>query len=106
MSRGVIYGAGGFGRELVRPVRAVRPDAEIVFASDTPSEVGTFVQGLPVIHPKHFKADDLCVLAAGNAPARRSMAQRCPGFLRLVAPTAIVNDDIDLPEGAVSATSR
>lgn len=100
-SRVVIYGAGGFGREMVRHVRAARPGSEVVFASDNPYEIGSYWNGMIVIAPDEFRASDLCVLAVGNAAARRRMAPRCPGFLNLVAPTAIIDEGIVLPEGAV-----
>lgn len=105
MARIVIYGAGGFGREMLRFVRAeTRKRADFappVFASDDESEVGGTVNGLPVISPAQFRADDLCVLAVGNGRARRRMADRCPGFIDLVSPTAIIDDGIAFRKGTI-----
>lgn len=105
MSRLVIYGAGGFGRELRRHalnLMAARPDLEaLAYASDSPSEIGGSVLGFPVIGPQDFKPDDLCVLAVANGEARRRMAERCPGFINLIATTAIVDPGIEFAEGSV-----
>jgi sugar O-acyltransferase (sialic acid O-acetyltransferase NeuD family) len=105
MPRIVIYGAGGFGREVLRHVRNFmlsRPELDLpVFASDNPDEAGSTLLGLEVIGPSEFRADDLCVLAVGNGFARRRMAARCPGFVNLIAPTAIVYPGIAFREGSI-----
>jgi sugar O-acyltransferase (sialic acid O-acetyltransferase NeuD family) len=105
MARIVIYGAGGFGREMLRHVRnAMRTRPELdppVYASDDPDEVGGTLLGLPIITPARFKPDDLCVLATGSAAARRAMAERSPGFINLIADTAMIDEGITFREGTV-----
>jgi sugar O-acyltransferase (sialic acid O-acetyltransferase NeuD family) len=108
MSRLVIYGAGGFGRELVRHARhymAGHPEIEtLVFASDSNDQVGSVLLGLSIISPRHFLPDDLCIPAVGSpgsAAIRRAMAAKCPGFAILVSPTAIVDEGIVFRDGSV-----
>lgn len=105
MPRIVIYGAGGFGREVLPHVRNLmlgRPELDPpVFASDNPDEIGSTLLGLEVIGPSEFRADDLCVLAVGNGLVRRRLAARCPGFVNLIAPTAIVYPGIEFREGSI-----
>jgi sugar O-acyltransferase (sialic acid O-acetyltransferase NeuD family) len=108
MSRVVIYGPGGFGRELVRHARHYmkdKPEIEaLVFASDDAGDVGGSLLGLPIISPRDFDYDDLCVLSIGSpgsAGARRRMAAKCPGFATLISPTAIIDEGIAFQEGSI-----
>lgn len=104
MARLIIYGAGGFGREMLRHV--LRDTADLgfdppVYASDDPAIIGSIVRGVPVISPGTFAADDRCILAVASASARRSMAPKCPSFHTIIAPTAIIDDGIIFREGTV-----
>jgi sugar O-acyltransferase (sialic acid O-acetyltransferase NeuD family) len=86
----------------VRNLTASQGDLEPpVFASDDPEQIGRMLNRLPVIGPTEFRDDDLCILAVGNGAARRKMAGRCPGFITLIAPTAIIDDGIEFSEGTV-----
>lgn len=101
MERVVIYGAGGFGRELVRHVRNSRPGAEIVFVSDNPEEVGSRVKGLPVVGAESIAPTDLIVLAIADGAIRRELASRFSNFLPLHSPTALVDDGVAFAEGSI-----
>lgn len=103
MGRLCIYGAGGFGREVLRHAqRRARDTGElVVFASDSKAEIGTLVNGVPVISPAQFQGDDLCSIAVAKAAHRRAMAERCPGFVSLVAEFGAVYPDVQLGEGAI-----
>lgn len=106
MGRLVIYGAGGFGREVLRHARAAVQDGRfdsIAFASDDRGVRGGLISGYPLIHPEDFLEDDRCVLAASSAAARRAMASRCPSFATLIASTAVLYDDVSIGEGAILA---
>jgi len=110
-----IYGAGGFGRELmpvlIQSLRAEMPaDQEwrAVFIDD----------GADQTHPRHdvltldqFASADACsreaVLAVGSGSARRTMAAKCRAsgvpLGKLIAPNAVILDHVEMGEGAVLA---
>lgn len=103
MPRIVIYGAGGFGREMRRYV--LRDTERLGWdgpafaddASDAPSKLA----GLPVISSRDFRAEDRCVVAVQDGVIRRRMAGRCPGFHTLIAESAEVDDGLNIGEGAI-----
>lgn len=108
----VIFGIGGFGRELVDPCLAIMDQGKphfdptiksVVFADQncaTPE-----VLGLAVIHPDEIKAGDNFILAVGDSAARQRLDQKCreqgaqPYSLR--APTAVIGRQVSVGEGAV-----
>jgi len=102
--RFVIFGCGGFGRELLNPaiqMGALAGDlSEVVFASDF---VDTPVIETPVISPDDLSLSDVMVIALGDPATRRSVAQRFSHIPagRLVAPSAIIGPDVELGEGAI-----
>jgi sugar O-acyltransferase (sialic acid O-acetyltransferase NeuD family) len=99
----VIYGAGGFGREMLRFARLNTPAGwePPVFASDDPSQIGGLLNCIPIIGPAEFRADDRFILAVGNGAARRRMAERCSAFVNIISPTAVIDEGISFPEGAI-----
>lgn len=101
MNRLVIYGAGGFGREVLRLARHSAGDAAIVFASDDREQIGTIINGIPVINGADLCAYDRCVLAISDPFLRRKLAARCPGFASLSAPFAAIYPDVQIGEGAI-----
>lgn len=101
MGRLVIYGAGGFGRELIRQARRQMAFGEVVFASDDADFIGANINGARVISPTAFRPDDLCVLATASSAVRREMARKCPGFASIIADTAIVYDGVKIGDGAI-----
>lgn len=97
MQRLVIYGAGGFGREVASmAMRAGR--SNLIFAADEPSGP---VMGIPVISPDQIAATDEVVIAIGNSPARERIARAPLPYGRLFAATAIIGHDVEIGEGAV-----
>jgi sugar O-acyltransferase (sialic acid O-acetyltransferase NeuD family) len=96
-----IFGAGGFGRELVRPAREMLGErsGELVFVADAPQEP---VLDVPVLTPDRLTAEDDVVIAIGNSAARKAVASRLaarPG--RLIARTALIGPGAEIGEGAV-----
>lgn len=96
MGRLVIYGSGGFGREVVTAAR--NSGREIVFLSDTPAEV--FV-GIRTIGLADLGDDDQVVVAVSEVGTRRLLAARCSNFGRVIAPTAVIGHEVEIGEGAI-----
>jgi sugar O-acyltransferase (sialic acid O-acetyltransferase NeuD family) len=97
----VIFGTGGFGRELVRPAQEMLSvtGGDLVFASDAPEGP---VLGIPVISADEISDEDTVVIAVGSSATRKSIASRLkgkPGFLR--ARTALIGPGVDIAPGAV-----
>lgn len=98
MTRLVIFGAGGLGRELLRYARPSYP--EIVFAADDPSDP---VLGLPVISPNLIRDDDELLVAIGHSGIRRKIIDRFP-HLKLAsvfAASAVIGESVEIGEGAM-----
>lgn len=99
MQRLVIYGAGGFGREVASmAMRAGRTN--LIFASDQPA---SSVMGIPVLTPGRIEASDEVVIAIGNSPAREKIERAHPALRwgNLFAATAIIGHDVEIGPGAV-----
>lgn len=94
----VIFGAGGFGREIIVPLEKSLVDANdarcIVFAEDEPTG--------DAIRADSITVGDQVVIALGSSSARREVAGRIRGTPRqLIAPTAIIGSGVSIGEGAV-----
>lgn len=99
MQRLVIYGAGGFGREVASmAMRAGRTD--LIFVSDEPCNP---VMGITVVTPDQIAPDDEVVIAIGNSPARENIDRARPDLPwgSLFAATAIIGHDVEIGPGAV-----
>ncbi len=71
-----IFGPGGFGRELAA---FARRDRSIVFVSDAADQIGSAVNGIPVLslHQLAAERDAEVVIAVADAATRRRIADRC-----------------------------
>lgn len=100
--RFIIFGTGGFGRELAQPAHAMlarREGWSLAFASDSPGED---VLGIPHIGPDQVGQDDEIVFAIGDGAVRKQLAERVAGAPgRLIAPTAVIGPGTRIGEGAV-----
>lgn len=96
MQRLVIYGAGGFGREIWGMEQARR---EVVFCDD--AQTGTLL-GAPIIPPPQICDEDELFIALADPIARRRVAERFTGarFASIHAPTAIITPEVEIGEGA------
>lgn len=104
-----IYGASGFGREILPLVRAQLKlvDAELVFVDD--GDVGPSMNGYRVFDYEQFLADGALekqvVFAIANSVIREKLAQRCAGdnipVLTVVANNAVVLDEVSVGEGGI-----
>lgn len=105
MSRYVIFGSGGFGRELVAPARLYlgqrgRND-QIVFATDKPTD-GPFDRDVFEINTSEIAEDDEVVIALGEPAQREQVHDRIGGKRgSLIAPTALIGPNVLLLSGAV-----
>ncbi|QDP55560.1 MAG: putative bacterial transferase hexapeptide [Prokaryotic dsDNA virus sp.] len=71
-----IFGAGGFGHELITPLReqfeTLNEEPEIVFIDDTARTAG-----LPVVSLADMDAGDHFIVAVGDGKVRQSIEERC-----------------------------
>ncbi len=83
-----VYGAGGFGREVVPPAFEIAAmptqghadPVDLVFVSDVAEEVGTIVNGFRVISYRELRdegTDRLISVAIADSAARRAIAGKC-----------------------------
>jgi sugar O-acyltransferase (sialic acid O-acetyltransferase NeuD family) len=104
-----VYGASGFGREVMPLVRAlVVVGAPFpVFVDDDPA--GDTANGHRVLRFEEFMAsthtERAAVIAIASGPIRQKLAQRCQDAgvksLSVKAANVVVMDDVELGEGAV-----
>ena len=103
----VIFGPGGFGREILGIARLsalrgfeARESPEVVFAADS---AGEDVLGVRVIGADELDADDRLVIAIGSSQVRREVAERLRHIPagQLVAPSAVIGPGVEMGEGAV-----
>jgi len=96
MGRLVIYGAGGFGREVWSMEQAKR---DVVFCDDAQS--GTLM-GAPIICPTDITADDELFIALADPIARRRVADRFVNakFASIHSASAIIAPDVEIGEAA------
>lgn len=103
----VIFGPGGFGRELIEIARFStaqltedQESAEVVFAAEI---AGDDVLGVRVIGLDELDSDDRLVIALGSSQARREIAEQLRHIPagRLIAPSAVIGPGVTMGEGAV-----
>ncbi len=106
-----VFGASGFGREVMplarAPLAASGEDHELVFVDDNPGEL--VVNGHPVLRYDEWLARPATSrhinLAIANSAVREKLAQRCAtdgiGFFEARAANVVQLDDALLGEGAV-----
>jgi sugar O-acyltransferase (sialic acid O-acetyltransferase NeuD family) len=103
----VIFGPGGFGRELIGIARLsalrrfeAQESPEVVFAADV---AGDEVLGLRVIGEDELGSDDRLVIAIGSSQVRRQVAERLRHIPagELIAPSAVIGPGVEMGEGAV-----
>jgi sugar O-acyltransferase (sialic acid O-acetyltransferase NeuD family) len=112
MKRYAIFGASGFGREVMPIARqqihqTVREQIELVFVDDKPpaSEVNghrvlTYTQWIS----ESAASRHICI-AVANSVVRQRLAERCQSdgvtFFNVQAPNVVVMDDVQMGEGSV-----
>lgn len=98
MTRLVIFGVDGCGRDALRIAR--ENYAEVVFASDSPSPP---VLATPVLSPDGIGDDDELIVAIGDSAVRRRIIVRFPHLKlgSIIARTAVIGDDVEIGPGAM-----
>ncbi len=96
MSRLVIYGAGGFGREVVTAARGC--GKEIVFLADGPAPP---FHGIRQIAHEELRPEDEMVIAIADGAVRRRVAGRHSRFTSIFAPTSVIGPEVEIGEGAI-----
>lgn len=106
MSRLLIYGDGGFGRELLMALSQIdakdMPGTPVFIddASDSTEHAGT-----RVIRFSDVEAEDHYVLAVGTSRIREKLDERCRGAglkpWTLIAPSAEIGISVEVGSGAV-----
>ena len=106
-----IYGASGFGREIMPLAKAqyhsLFPDVRFVFVDDG-SELDS-LNGYPILtYPELLALDaknKFVVLAIANSNIREKLLARCEendiSILSITAANAVVLDAVDIDEGAI-----
>lgn len=100
-----IFGAGGFGHELVAPlqnaIRAAGEDIEVCFVDDNPISSAS----LPVLQPHQMNQGDHFVVAVGSGEVRQRIEERClaSGLIpwSYVGNFVSVGTDVELAPGSV-----
>ncbi len=102
-----IYGASGFGREVLPFVRQLSEDMRIVFIDD--SAVGSDINGAQVLSWDEFTLSDeptkTVAIAIANSAVRERLVGRCreSGIapLEIQAPGATIMDEVEIGEHAI-----
>ncbi len=98
-----IYGAGGFGREVLYQAQRAFPGAEFFFADD--ALAGSAVAGVLVVSVAEAAQADGALIAVQGGATRQKMAENCRRVglpvLTMIAATAIVSPHVTIGEGAV-----
>lgn len=102
-----IYGSGGFGRELIQ-ASGGRTGEGVLFISDDPQEIGSMIEGIPVISLDQAALayrSAAVVIAIADAQVRRSLAARVSAagleFGSVRAPSVVVGPGVNMGEGMI-----
>lgn len=104
-----VYGTGGYGREVMPVVRAMRDadNARLVFIDDTPKD--DRINGHDVLTFEAFAdasdQDKSVVIAIAGSRVRERLASRCIdtgiALAHVAAPNVVVMDEVAVGEGAI-----
>ncbi|HEX8222963.1 MAG TPA: acetyltransferase [Allosphingosinicella sp.] len=106
MPRLLIYGDGGFGRELLLPLRMLEPSqlpGELTFLDDESDSVAH--AGVPVIRFEEAAAGDRYLIAIADSRVRERLHEKClaAGLVpwTLVASDARIGPGVEMGEGCI-----
>lgn len=111
MGKIFVFGAGGFGREVVDLIRDCYNYSEkdikerVFFLDSNPALVGQVVSGLDVIHPDRFRASmGKIALAIGAPDIREKVVKSLPKeteYISLIHPNVIIGRNTKIGKGAI-----
>ncbi len=101
-----IFGAGGFGREVLPLARSSFPEAEVFFLDD---RVSGELNGVRAISFEQFTLKvtegSNAVIAVADGLARKRIADRCAAagiaLANIKSPEVVKYDDVDMGDGAI-----
>ena len=88
MGRLVIYGAGGFGREVVTAARG----RDTILVDD---------RGAETMRPSEIGLADEVVIGISDGYIRRNIAESDYRWGKVIAPTSVIGGDVTIGEGAI-----
>lgn len=102
-----VYGAGGFGREVLPLVREQYCEAQLCFVDDGLQDHN--LNGYPVYAYQDFlnlpQVEKSVVLAIANSKVREHLEAKCiqdnVTILSVTAPNAVILDEVDIGDGAI-----
>jgi sugar O-acyltransferase (sialic acid O-acetyltransferase NeuD family) len=94
LPRLIVYGAGGFGRQVLTAVT----HENVVLMDDAAPEHHADVGALP---PSELRDDDLVVIAVSNAKVRRELASRIKRFTSFFAESSVIGPHVEIAKGAI-----
>jgi sugar O-acyltransferase (sialic acid O-acetyltransferase NeuD family) len=104
--RGIaVYGASGFGKEVIPLVRSRHggADSDIIFVDDGLADGKTVLTFEDFFQRPHTSKE--CVLAIANSTVREILAERCVAsgvkFASVIASNCSILDDVEIGEGAI-----
>lgn len=102
-----IFGAGGFGREVLCLVRDAdrfwQQDSAPSFVIDDAFYDAPQIMGAPVVRRSEWDGDGEVVVAIGDPATRRKIVAslQLAKFATLIHPTAVIGDDVEIGPGAI-----
>lgn len=101
-----IFGAGGFGREVLPEIRSLRPNAEIEFVIDGEDYTDKTINGIRVISlNKAIEKKLSMVIAVGDWRTRKRITEIMENngmkFFEVIARDAVIYDQVSMLDGAV-----
>jgi len=102
-----VFGASGFGREVMPLVRHSQPDCEVVFIDDNPP--ADRLNGHQVLSYEDFLASDAPVksvcIAIADASVRQRLTEQClsdgVSIFKVQSDSVVVLDDVTLGDGSI-----
>lgn len=106
-----VYGASGFGREIMPLAKAqyhtMFADVRFIFVDDGAEQDS--LNGYPILTYSDFLAleaiNKFVILAIANSAVRENLIEKCEadeiGILSVVADNAVILDEVEIGEGAI-----
>lgn len=102
-----VYGASGFGREVMPLVRSQYPGAELVFVDDGANDQE--LNGYPILSfskfCEHGASDKKVTIAIANSAVRQKLAEKLLSEnieeVNIIADNTVILDEVNMADGAI-----